>query len=55
MGYSISAARLSNHSLTLSSNAANIIRMDSWYAAKKLMAVIEELGKVYYCPLKTNR
>lgn len=29
--------------------------MDSWYAAKKLMALIEGLGKVYYCPLKTNR
>jgi hypothetical protein len=32
-----------------------IVLMDSWYAAKKLMAAIEGLGKVYYCPLKTNR
>ena len=32
-----------------------IVLMDSWYAAKKLMATVEELGKVYYCPLKTNR
>jgi hypothetical protein len=32
-----------------------IVLMDSWYAAKKLMAQIEQLGKVYYCPLKTNR
>ncbi len=31
------------------------VLMDSWYAVKKLMALIEELGKVYYCPLKTNR
>ncbi|WP_416666870.1 IS701 family transposase [Egbenema bharatensis] len=31
------------------------VLMDSWYAAKKLMALIEELGKMYYCPLKTNR
>jgi hypothetical protein len=31
------------------------VLMDSWYAAKKLMAQIESLGKVYYCPLKTNR
>jgi hypothetical protein len=31
------------------------VLMDSWYAAQKLMAAIEELGKVYYCPLKTNR
>lgn len=32
-----------------------VVLMDSWYAAKKLMATVEELGKVYYCPLKTNR
>jgi len=32
-----------------------IVLMDSWYATKKLMAAIEGLGKVYYCPLKTNR
>lgn len=31
------------------------VLMDSWYAAQKLMAAIEGLGKVYYCPLKTNR
>ncbi len=31
------------------------VLMDSWYAAKKLMALIQGLGKVYYCPLKTNR
>jgi hypothetical protein len=32
-----------------------IVLMDSWYAAKKLMGAIEQLGKIYYCPLKTNR
>jgi hypothetical protein len=32
-----------------------IVLMDSWYAAKKLFAAIEALGKTYYCPLKTNR
>ena len=26
--------------------------MDSWYAAQKLMVLIEQLGKIYYCPLK---
>ena len=31
------------------------VLMDSWYATKKLMAAIEAFGKVYYCPLKTNR
>jgi len=32
-----------------------VVLMDSWYAVKKLMAEIERLGKVYYCPLKKNR
>lgn len=31
------------------------ILMDSWYATKHLMLKIEELGKIYYCPLKKNR
>ena len=31
------------------------ILMDSWYATKKLMALIDNLGKIYYCPLKINR
>ena len=26
--------------------------MDSWDAAQKLIALIEQLGKIYYCPLK---
>lgn len=32
-----------------------IVLIDSWYAVKKLMAAIEALGKIYYCPLKKNR
>ena len=28
--------------------------MDSWYAAQKLMALIDNLGKIYYVPLKKN-
>jgi hypothetical protein len=31
------------------------VLMDSWYAAQKVMLHIDELGKVYYCPLKLNR
>lgn len=31
------------------------VLMDSWYAAQKLMALIDQLGKVYYVPLKKNR
>jgi len=29
--------------------------MDSWYATQKLMAQIDQLEKLYYCPLKANR
>ena len=29
--------------------------MDSWYASQKLMAMIDNLGKIYYCLLKKNR
>jgi hypothetical protein len=31
------------------------VLMDSWYACQKLMFLIEDLGKIYYCPLKKNR
>ena len=33
----------------------NTVLLDSWYATQKLMAQIEQLEKVYYCPLKSNR
>lgn len=31
------------------------VLMDTWYATKDLMLYIEDLAKVYYCPLKDNR
>jgi hypothetical protein len=31
------------------------VLMDSWYASKELMLLIESLHKLYYCPLKDNR
>ncbi len=31
------------------------VLMDTWYATKDLMLVIEGMGKKYYCPLKSNR
>jgi hypothetical protein len=31
------------------------VLMDSWYASQKLMAQIDTLGKIYYCPVKCNR
>jgi hypothetical protein len=29
--------------------------MDSWYATKDLMIHISKAGKLFYCPLKSNR
>jgi hypothetical protein len=31
------------------------VLMDTWYATKRLLLLIESLGKIYYCPLKANR
>jgi len=31
------------------------VLMDSWYAVTELMVHIDDLGKIYYCPLKSNR
>lgn len=31
------------------------VLMDSWYASRDLMLLIESLDKIYYCPLKDNR
>jgi hypothetical protein len=31
------------------------VLMDSWYATQSLMAQIDQLEKLYYCPLKVNR
>ena len=35
--------------------AFETVLMDSWYATKDLMVLIEGMGKRYYCPLKSNR
>ncbi len=35
--------------------AFTTVLMDSWYATQALMAQIDQLEKVYYCPLKANR
>ena len=31
------------------------VLMDSWYAAQKVIAAIDQAHKLYYCPLKRNR
>lgn len=30
------------------------VLMDSWYATQRLMAEIDNFGKIYYCPVKCN-
>ena len=29
--------------------------MDSWYASNNLMLFVSDLGKLFYCPIKSNR
>ncbi|NEO53994.1 MAG: hypothetical protein F6K54_13465 [Okeania sp. SIO3B5] len=31
------------------------VLMDSWYATQRLMALVDNMQKFYYCPLKINR
>ena len=31
------------------------VLIDSWYATQRLMGLIDNLRKIYYCPLKSNR
>ena len=31
------------------------VLMDAWYATKELMMLMENEGKIFYCPLKSNR
>ncbi|GGA43279.1 hypothetical protein CYANOKiyG1_61880 [Okeania sp. KiyG1] len=35
--------------------AFKTVLMDSWYATQRLMGLIDNLGKIYYFPLKINR
>lgn len=35
--------------------AFKYVLMDSWYATTDLMTSIHNLGKIFYCPLKSNR
>lgn len=33
----------------------NYVLMDTWYATHNLMLFIDDLGKTFYCPIKSNR
>jgi hypothetical protein len=35
--------------------AFSTVLMDSWYATKDLMVLIHRMGKLFYCPIKSNR
>lgn len=35
--------------------AFETVLMDTWYATKDLMLLIEKMGKTFHCPLKSNR
>jgi hypothetical protein len=35
--------------------AFRTVLIDTWYASKDVMMLIEEMKKIYYCPLKDNR
>lgn len=35
--------------------AVRAVLMDTWYATRPLMRLVEQLGRVFYCPLKANR
>jgi hypothetical protein len=35
--------------------AFRTVLIDTWYASKDVMLLIEEMKKIYYCPLKDNR
>jgi hypothetical protein len=41
--------------LQKNSVAYGYVLMDSWYAVNELMVHIDDLGKIYYCPIKSNR
>jgi hypothetical protein len=44
-----------NHAISDKQLPFRGVLMDTWYAERKLMRHIEGLGKVFYCPLKSNR
>ncbi len=43
------------HSVYSKKSPFETVLMDSWYATRPLMLLIEKLEKIYYCPIKSNR
>ena len=44
-----------DHVLNTKKLPFQVVLMDSWYATKDLMLHIHRAGKIFYCPLKSNR
>ena len=44
-----------NHAIYKKELTFKTVLMDSWYSTHKLMLQVEDLGKLYYCPIKKNR
>ena len=44
-----------DHALEVKQLPCRVVLMDSWYATKDLMLHIHRAGKIFYCPLKSNR
>jgi hypothetical protein len=43
------------HTVEQKNLAFKTVLMDSWYATKNFMFLIDSLDKIFYCPLKSNR
>ena len=43
------------HSIEQKQLQFKYVLMDTWYATKDIMLYIDNLQKIYYCPLKSNR
>ena len=43
------------HSVERKKLAFGVVLFDSWYATHDLMKAVDDLGKRFYCPIKTNR
>lgn len=48
-------AEILEHSVYHKQLAFSTVLMDSWYATKKIMMLIDSMDNIYYCPLKSNR
>jgi Transposase DDE domain len=48
-------ADMLRHTVEWKRLAFKVVLFDSWYATHEMMKLVDDLGKVFYCPIKTNR